>query len=56
MDFPLPENEVERLAAVQAYGVYGTDPEAGFDDLTDLAALIAGAPIAMVNIVGDTKI
>lgn len=56
MDFPLPENEAERLAAVRAYGVYGTDPEAGFDDLTDLAALIAGAPIAMVNIVGDTKI
>lgn len=56
MDFPLPENEVERLAAVQAYDVYGTDPEAGFDDLTELAALIASVPIAIVNIVGDTTI
>ncbi|URK89164.1 GAF domain-containing protein (plasmid) [Rhizobium sp. RCAM05350] len=56
MDFPLPENEVERLAAVQAYDVYGTDPEAGFDDLTNLASLIAGTPIAIVNVVGDTKI
>ncbi|UVC08246.1 hypothetical protein IHQ71_24335 [Rhizobium sp. TH2] len=56
MDFPVPENEVERLAAVQAYHVYGTAPEPGFDDLTDLAASIANVPIAMVNIVGDTKI
>jgi class 3 adenylate cyclase len=56
MDFPLPDNEAERLAAVEACGVYGTDPETGFDDLTDLAALIASVPIAMVNIVGDTKI
>ncbi|MBL0371318.1 hypothetical protein JJB09_04695 [Rhizobium sp. KVB221] len=56
MDFPVPENEVERLAAVQAYQVYGTGPESGFDDLTDLAASIANVPIAIVNIVGDTKI
>lgn len=56
MDFPVPDNEVERLAAVRAYNVYGTDPEAGFDDLTDLAASIANVPIAIVNIVGDTKI
>lgn len=56
MDFPVPDNEVERLAAVQAYHVYGTEPEAGFDDLTDLAASIANVPIAIVNIVGATKI
>ena len=56
MDFPVPENEVERLAAVHASQVYGTEPEAGFDDLTDLAASIANVPIAIVNIVGATKI
>ncbi|TCL72653.1 adenylate/guanylate cyclase domain-containing protein [Rhizobium sp. BK251] len=56
MDFPLPENEAERLSALEAYAVYGTEPEAGFDDLTELAALIAGTPISMVNIVGDTKV
>lgn len=56
MDFPIPENEVERLAALQAYHIYGTAPEAGFDDLTDLAALIANVPIAMVNIVSATSI
>jgi adenylate cyclase len=56
MDFPVPANEHERLAAMHAYQIYGTDPEAGFDDLTDLAALIANVPIAIVNIVGDTKI
>ena len=56
MDFPLPDNEAQRLIALQAYEVYGTGPELGFDDLTELAAQIVGAPIAMVNIVGDTKI
>lgn len=56
MDYPVPENEAERLAAMLAYQVYGTDPEAGFDDLTSLAALVAHTPIAIVNIVGDTNI
>jgi class 3 adenylate cyclase len=56
MDFPVPDNESERFAAVRVYEVYGTGPEPAFDDLTDLAALIAGVPIAIVNIVGDTKI
>lgn len=56
MQFPLPGNEHDRLDAVGRYGVYGSDPEPGFDDLAEIAAQIAGAPISLVNIVGDTKV
>ena len=56
MDYPLPDNEPDRLAAVQSYGVYGTEPEDSFDDLTELAGQLTGAPITLVNIVGDTKV
>ncbi len=56
MDFPVLESEQKRQAAVDAYRIFGTDPESAFDDLTDLAAQIADAPIALVNIVGDETI
>lgn len=56
MEYPLPSDEAGRFAALAAYGIYGTEPEAAFDDLAELAAQIAGAPIALVNIVGDTDI
>ena len=35
---PLPGNEAERLAALQAYEVLDTDPEEAFDDLASLPA------------------
>jgi class 3 adenylate cyclase len=54
MDYPVPENEADRLVALQSYNVYGTEPEDSFDDLTELAAQITGAPITLVNIVGET--
>lgn len=55
MNFPTPDNEQARLAALAAYNVYGTDPEPDFDDLAELAAQIGNTPIALVNIVGDDK-
>jgi adenylate cyclase len=56
MQFPLPGNERGRLEAVRRYGIYGSDPEPGFDDLSEIAAQIASAPISLVNIVGDTEV
>lgn len=53
MDYPTPEREAERQRAVAAYNVMGTGPEAAFDDLTELAAQIAGTPISLINIVAD---
>ena len=34
---PPPPNEKERLRALQSYEILDTEPEAGFDDLTELA-------------------
>ncbi len=48
---PPPDNEAQRLTELQAYSVLDTDPEAGFDDLTAVAAMICGTPIALVSLI-----
>ena len=50
-----PENEVERLSALQNYQILDTEPENGFDDLTELAASICGAPTAFVSFIDDDR-
>src|SRR3984893_19428232 len=51
MKAPLPENEVARLEALQRYAILDTFPEQEFDDLSRLAAIICGTPIALVSLV-----
>ncbi len=46
-----PQNETARLDALQRYAILDTFPEQEFDDLSRLAALICGTPIAMVSLV-----
>ena len=48
---PLPADEPARLAALNRYAVLDTAPEVGFDDLTELAAIICGTPMALVSLV-----
>ena len=48
---PLPENEVDRLAALRRYMLLDTVPEAEFDRVTALAARLFGVPIALVSLV-----
>ena len=43
--------EADRLAALQSYGVLHTAPEAGFDELTGLAAKICEVPTALISLV-----
>ncbi len=38
MDLPLPENERERVKALESYQIIGTPPEPAFDDIAELAA------------------
>jgi signal transduction histidine kinase len=44
-------SEIARLAALREYGVLDTPPEAAFDRITELAAELFDAPIALVSLV-----
>jgi len=51
---PLPDNERERLKALEAFDVLDTPSESAFDELADLAAQVCRTPIALVSLV-DTE-
>ena len=51
MNFPLPPNEDERLRVLRSYKILDTKPEAQFDELTQLAALICGVPICLISLI-----
>lgn len=51
----LPHNEAERLAALLEYNIMDTQPEAAFDDLTELAASILDMPIALVTLLDSER-
>ena len=48
-------SEESRLAALRSYGVLDTPPEPAFDEITRVAALVCKAPIAVVNLIEDTR-
>lgn len=51
MRAPRPDNEEERLAALERTGILDTPPEASLDDLTLLAAHLCGTPTALISFV-----
>jgi GAF domain-containing protein len=52
---PLPPNEKKRLKVLWQYEVLDTVPEEVFDDLTELAARICEAPIALISLVDEKR-
>lgn len=40
MNFPIPSNEADRVAALRSYGILDSPPEIGYDDVSELAAQI----------------
>ena len=55
MSVPIPGDEVKRLKVLWQYDILDTVPEALFDDLTELAARICEAPIALISLVDENR-
>jgi GAF domain-containing protein len=55
MSIPTPPNERKRLEVLWQYDVLDTLPEQIFDDLTELAALICEAPIALISLLDENR-
>jgi PAS domain S-box-containing protein len=47
----IPENESQRQAALDSYGILDTLTETEYDDVVKLAALICGVPMAVISFV-----
>jgi len=52
---PPPRDEQARLRELENYRVLDSDPERGFDDLTELASSVCGTPISLVSLVDEHR-
>jgi len=55
MMYPVPNNEAERVTALETYHVADTPPETSYDDIAELAAQICHCPIGLINLIADTR-
>ena len=55
MQPPFPENNTARLAALAALGILDSAPDAGFDQLVELARELFEVPIALVSLVAEDR-
>lgn len=55
LNYPVPDNETERLNTLRSYDILDTEPENRFDDLTLLATKICGTPGAVISLVDENR-
>ncbi len=55
MDQTIPANEPGRLEALKTYAIVDTIPEAGFDEIAELAAQICDCPAGLVSFVDASR-
>jgi len=53
MGYPVPKNDRDRLAALDAYHVVGTPPEMDFDEIAEMASHACECPVAVVNLIAE---
>lgn len=53
---PPPPDEAERLADLHRCGILNIVAEAEFDDMTELAAQLRAAPIALISLVDVERV
>src|SRR5690349_2521202 len=52
--FEIPDNEIDRLAALEKYRILDSEEDQDFDDLVLLASQICDTPIAFITLI-DSK-
>jgi len=55
MTYPIPDNEIGRVAAVETYHITDTSAELSYDDIAELASQVCQCPVGMINIIADTR-
>jgi class 3 adenylate cyclase len=55
LDVPFPENEIERLVALQTYDIMDSPSEPAYDDITELAAEISRCPVAAITMIDESR-
>ncbi|WP_428330898.1 PAS domain S-box protein [Mucilaginibacter sp.] len=53
--FPIPDNEKDRLKALQDYEILNSLSEYEFDRITELASIICDVPISLVSLVDENR-
>jgi hypothetical protein len=52
---PVPENEAERLAALQSYAIIDSGEEADFDAIASIASAICNTPISLITFIDEKR-
>lgn len=52
---PIPDNEAQRLARLRGLGILDTLPQKAFDDISALAQMICGTPVALITLIDQDR-